>query len=130
MKIVSKYISTLSDETINEANNIHRYYIENEDIGESIDARMELHSLLINSIEEFVLNERIERVNETHNGDHIEFFLVRSGDGFIPSVRTSGLDAPASTIDESLAAPLEQAMVWGFSDAVIDHVLEHGIIEG
>ena len=129
MKTISKFISSLSDETIEAANQIHRFYIDNEDIGESFDAHMELHDLLIGSIEEFVLNERINKVDETYNGDHIEVFIVAAPcDGFVPSVRTDHFDAPASTIDPELAVPFEQAMVWGFGDAIIAHILEQGII--
>jgi hypothetical protein len=129
MKTISKFIATLSDETIEAANQIHRFYIDNEDIGESFDSTMELHDLLIGSIEEFVLNERINKVDETYNGDHIEVFIVAAPcDGFVPSVRTDHFDAPASTIDPELAVPFEQAMVWGFGDAIIAHILEQGII--
>jgi hypothetical protein len=131
MKTTSKFIATLSDETIEAANLIHRYYIFDggSDIGDSIDANMELHDLLIRSIEEFVMDERIAEVNETYNGDHIEVFLVAVGDGFVPSVRTNHIDAPASTIDPELAVPsVAQAMAWGFGDAVINHILEQGII--
>jgi hypothetical protein len=128
MKTISKFISSLSDETIEAANAIHKEYT-NEDNGEYFDAHMELHDLLIGSIEEFVLNERINKVDETYNGDHIEVFIVAAPcDGFVPSVRTDHHDAPASTIDPELAVPFEQAMVWGFGDAIIAHILEQGII--
>ena len=129
MKTISKFISSLSDETIEAANQIHRFYIDNEDIGESFDAHMELHELLIKHIEDFVLNEGITQVRETYNGDQVEVFLCQQDDGtFLPSVRTSHLDAPASTIDPSLGATFEQAMAWGFGDAIIAHILEQGII--
>ena len=127
MTTIAKFIATLSDEIIEAANQIHRFYIDN--IGESFDSTMELHDLLIGSIEEFVLNERINKVDETYNGDHIEVFIVAAPcDGFVPSVRTDHYDAPASTIDPELAVPFEQAMVWGFGDAIIAHILEQGII--
>lgn len=130
MKTIAKFIATLPDETIDAVNLIHRGYIaeEDDDIGDSIDAHMEIHDLLVDAIEEFVTNENITKINETYNGDHIEVFLVEAGDGFIPSVRTDHHDAPASTIDEALAAPKEQAMAWGFADAVISHILEQGIV--
>jgi hypothetical protein len=128
MKTISKFIATLSDETIEAANAIHKEYI-NEDNGESFDAHMELHELLIKHIEDFVLNEGITQVRETYNGDQVEVFLCQQDDGtFLPSVRTSHLDAPASTIDPSLGATFEQAMAWGFGDAIIAHILEQGII--
>jgi len=127
MTTIAKFIATLSDEIIEAANQIHRFYIDN--IGESFDSTMELHDLLIGSIEEFVLNERINKVDETYNGDHIEVFIVAAPcDGFVPSVRTDHYDAPASTTDPELAVPFEQAMVWGFGDAIIAHILEQGII--
>jgi hypothetical protein len=129
MKTISKFIATLSDETIEAANQIHRFYIDNEDIGESFDAHMELHELLIKHIEDFVLNEGITQVRETYNGDQVEVFLCQHDDGtFFPSVRTNHIDAPASTIDPTLGVSFEQAMAWGFGDAIIAHILEQGII--
>ena len=128
MKTISKFISSLSDETIEAANAIHKEYI-NEDNGEYFDAHMELHELLIKHIEDFVLNEGITQVRETYNGDQVEVFLCQHDDGtFFPSVRTNHIDAPASTIDPTLGVSFEQAMAWGFGDAIIAHILEQGII--
>ena len=128
MTTISKFISSLSDETIEAANAIHKEYT-NEDNGKFFDAHMELHELLIKHIEDFVLNEGITQVRETYNGDYVEVFLCQQDDGtFLPSVRTDHIDAPASTIDPTLGVPFEQAMEWGFGDAIIAHILEQGII--
>lgn len=130
MTTISKFISSLPQETIEAANKIHDEHI-NEDNGEFFDAHMEMHELLIQHIEDFVLNEDVREIDEIYNEDHIEVFIVPALNGtFVPSVRTYYHDAPASTIDPSLGASFEQAMVWGFGDAIIAHILEQGIIEG
>ena len=59
------------------------------------------------------------------NGDRMEILVVPCNDGYIPSVRTDNWDAPASTIDTSLAvASRKDALAWGLCDALTAHIGE------
>jgi hypothetical protein len=126
--ITKKYIGSLPPETIELANEIHREFIRGEN--EETEAAIELHSLLNSSIEDFILNtEPIDNVIEEFEQDQIEVLLVKSNRGWFPSVRTNHIDAPSSTVDDELAVPsIEQALVWGFGDAIIAHALHQGIL--
>lgn len=128
--ITKKYIQSLSPETIELANEIHREFIRGEN--EETDAAIELHALLNSSIEDFILNlneDSIDNIIEEFEEDEIEVLLVKSNKGWFPSVRTSHIDAPSSTVDDELAVPsIEQALVWGFGDAIIAHALYQGIL--
>jgi hypothetical protein len=126
--ITKKYIGSLPPETIELANEIHREFIRGGN--EETEAAIELHSLLNSSIEDFILNtEPIDNVIEEFEQDQIEVLLVKSNRGWFPSVRTNHIAAPASTVDDELAVPsIEQALVWGFGDAIIAHALHQGIL--
>ena len=126
---IESYIQKLSARLVDEVNEIHRDYLDlEEDDGHSVG----LHGILWDSIVEFV-NENFgllppEHYTEEYREDEIEIILVATNYGWLPSVRTSNWDAPASTIDPALAVPTSRAAFkWGFADAVIAHVLEQGI---
>jgi hypothetical protein len=66
---------------------------------------------------------------DTYECDTIEVILVKCGNGWLPSVRSEHHDAPASTIDSELAlADPKEAMAWGITDALTQHIFEEGIL--
>lgn len=61
---------------------------------------------------------------EVFGHDDIEIFLIKWDEGWIPSVRTTYWDAPASTIDPGCAVKtVQDAFVWGFGDAMAYHFI-------
>ncbi len=127
MKIKS-IIDSLSAESIAAANEIHRDSINDLD-GDYIP---EICGILSDAIEKFVEAHDGSIIRETYNGDEMEIFAVEVDDppyiGWLPSVRTDSLDAPASTIDLCLARSTEQeALKWGIADALAWHILDNGI---
>jgi hypothetical protein len=64
-------------------------------------------------------------IRTTFDGDYMEILVVECNNGYIPSVRTDNWDAPASTIDSSLAVESRKdALAWGLCDALIAHIGE------
>lgn len=128
MNNIKSIIDSLSKESIAAANEIYADSIGGLD-GDYIP---EITCLLWDAVKEFVEAHDGSAIRETYNGDEMEIFAVEVDDwkykGWIPSVRTDSLDAPASTIDPFLAVPTKnEALAWGISDALAWHILDNGI---
>lgn len=128
MNNIKSIIDSLSPESIRAANEIHADSIGGLD-GDHIP---EITCLLWDAIMEFVDEYDGDSIYDTYNGDEMEIIAVEVGEapvlGWIPSVRTGSLDAPASTIDHMLAVPtIQEALAWGLSDALAWHILDNGL---
>jgi hypothetical protein len=108
--------------------------VENDDDVAESDARSQMERLLDNPTTAFAKSffadgEPTEDAGfvEERKGDLIEIILRKWDEGWVASVRTNYWDAPASTIDPSLAkATPAEAFAWGFFDAMTYHLLNEG----
>lgn len=65
---------------------------------------------------------------EVFGHDDIEILLIKWDEGWIPSVRTTYWDAPASTIDPGCAVKtVQDAFVWGFGDVMAYHFINERV---
>lgn len=128
MNSIKDIIDSLSAESVAAANEIYADSVGGLD-GDYIP---EICGLLSDAIWKFVEAHDGSIIRETYNGDEMEIFAVEVNDppyiGWLPSVRSDSLDAPASTIDLCLAVPTKQeALKWGIADALAWHILDNGI---
>lgn len=128
---IQDIINRLSEEDIAKLNEIHDDFSNNEESGDFNYQPHDVVDLIVDAVDKFV-DDWFDAIGTTfrdsYNWDNIEVILVKSGDGWLPSVRSDHWDAPASTIDPQLAlADPKEAMSWGICDALTQHIIEEGI---
>ena len=128
---IQDIINRLTKEDIAKLNEIHDDFTNNEESGDYGYQPHDVVDIICNAVDGFV-NDWFDAIGttfrDTYNCDTIEVILVKSGDGWLPSVRSDHWDAPASTIDPELAmANPREAMAWGIVDALTQHIIEEGI---
>ncbi len=129
---IQDIIDRLSKEDIAKLNEIHSDFANAECYDDCEYYPEHIHNIINDAVSKFV-DDWFDAIGttfrDTYECDTIEVILVKCGDGWLPSVRSEHHDAPASTIDPELAlADPKEAMAWGITDALTQHIFEEGIL--